>query len=226
MSKKGILSVVLLIVCSSIFYFYYISTVKKVQITAEKIAVQDLHSDILKIIVNSKKPIPGITSDAALKELKKRETTSSKADKKPADIHNLPFSILVYTANSATSVAGIQPKQASKEITRRYLSLDTDDISFTDMLFLYKNGMNREQEAIDKWADNEDDEEMEEFVKKSADTDPIAAFAFGVKQMPKNIEEGKAYLQKFAKSSKPESISSSREKQSYEELMKSIEGLD
>ncbi len=94
------------------------------------------------------------------------------------NIHLLSFDVLVYIAKSPTSIAGLQPKQAVNEIIRRYLAIDDENLTFKSMIIALK--YSQSQENIEKWAKNEDIEEMEKFVKQAAEDDDIVAFAYGV----------------------------------------------
>ncbi len=224
MSKKGIITGALILFVGFGAYCYYSYSLENGRVSAQPSKVASIHSDILKIIAKSEKPISDISSLEAQEELKNREFRIADADKNPVDIHTLPFDVLVYISKSPTSVAGIQPKRAYNEITRRYMSLDVDDISFSDMLFVYRHS--GEQEAINKWADNEDMEEIEAFIKESAETDPVAAFAYGTKHLQTDRDEAKQYLRRFAANARKTGVNAPNQQQSYDELIKAIDELD
>lgn len=236
MSTKGIVAILLLTATAFFSYSYFHHSKENIieneeSKIIEKIsfAAQDLHSDILKIIVDEKNTVFKITQKEAKDELLKRETKMSDADKKAADVHSLPFDVLSYISKSPTTIAGISPKVATNEIIRKYLLLDRNDseISFYDMLSIYKD-RSAEQKAIDKWADNEDVEEMEKFMKEAADKDfaSIEAFAYGVKHMKDKVVNAKAYLKKFAANTNGVDVHSENEKKSYDELIKAIESME
>lgn len=192
-----------------------------------KVNITDLHSEILKLIYEGDRTIAGISPDSAKKELDRRSSDSQIIKEIEPNVHELPFDILVLISKSAANVAGISPRQAYNEISMRYMSLDKDDVTFSDMLFIYRNY--DEQKAINKWADNEDVEEIEKFIKEHADADPssFAAFAYGVRHLKTNRDEALSYLKKFAENVNPSYAGSieESEKQSLEALIKDINDL-
>lgn len=192
-----------------------------------ELKVQDAHSEILEAISNGEKTIAKISPEDAKKELERRANDPSFSKEPEVNIHNLPFDVLVLIAKSATSLAGISPKQATNEIAIRYVSLDKDDLTFSDLLFLYRNY--DEQNAINKWAENEDVEDIEKFMKEQADLDPssVEAFVYGVKHLKSNHDEAKQYLKRFATNvnSKLTEPLDELQKNSLDELTKDIDNL-
>jgi hypothetical protein len=132
---------------------------------------KDLPSDILKLIASNNKPVRNISVDEVSNELQRREFSPSESDLRPINIESLPLDILTLISNSPTSIAGILPKDASEEIFRRVETVSTDDVAESS-LEVISDGSG-EQEAINNWADNEDKEEMEKFVRKSEEGNDV-----------------------------------------------------
>jgi hypothetical protein len=140
-------------------------------ISKANLSPRDIHSDILRLLALSDISVCDIPVDEVNQELKRRETFVAEADLKPADVSTIPLDVLVLIANSATSVAGIKPKEASEEISRRKEDARTDDTVSTDgagqSSLEVIGSSDGEQKAIDKWADNENNEDLEELVRSS-----------------------------------------------------------
>lgn len=223
MSKKSIFAVVILLIGAGISYFCMSQSSVTNLFKYKKDVAQNMHSDILKLIADAEKTIMGVSPDEAKTELAERETKASKVDMLDVDIHSLSFDILVYIAKSPTSVAGLQPKQAVNEIIRRYLAIDDENLTFKSMIAALK--YSQSQENIEKWAKNEDIEEMESFVKQAAEEDDIAAFAYGVRHInADDKEKAKDKIKKFA--NHVNNIDDPQDRENYDELMEAIDDIN
>lgn len=183
---------------------------------------KEVHSDILKLISVSEKPIMGVSPDEAKDELERRVMKYSKTDVAAANIHSLPLDILIYISKSATSVAGIQPRQAVNEIIRRYLAVDDENLTFKSMLLALKHSQS--QENTEKWAANEDVEEMEEFIKNASEDNDVAAFAYGIRHLKTDDKENaKNKIKKFA--DHINNTNDPNDQENYKELIEAIDDL-
>lgn len=162
------------IILSEVFSFAIQAT--SIENTKKIFSAKELHSDILKLISASDKPVLGISKEIAADELKMREIEPVAIfNQDPSIIEYLPYDILAFISKSPTSIAGIQPKEAAKEIERRFQTLRESEPDDVPLVNTHNNDAN-EQEAINKWADNEDEEEMEAFVNNSDEEyDPVKA---------------------------------------------------
>lgn len=221
MSKKALLIIILLLIAGGVTYVYMLTPPVSTHSSKTPPNVEDLHSDILSIIAQASKKVMGITPQEASSELQKREIQASPADRQQANVRLLSFEILVFIAKSPTSVAEIQPKQAVNEIVRRYLAIDDEDLTFKSMVIALKHS--NSQEAIEKWAKNEDAEEMEAFIADEANNDDLAAFAYGVKHRFDNQEEAIERIKKFA--NHVNNINDPKDSENYEKLIKAINSL-
>lgn len=244
MSKKGILSSIIIatLVCIGMIIIKgdhkqpkvekshnTISEKKLNEKKVEKnIKVGDLHSDILRLISSSKKTVCGISPNDADKELKNRTDVTVDADKKPTEAKDLPFDILSLIVKSPASIAGIKPKIAGHELVKRYLSIDivnSQDVNSSILLEALQH--HEENKAIQKWADNEDAEAVEAFMKEEADKDPssVANFAYGLKHLTDNKEEAITYMDRYAKHVQSDAFDDQDEAKSQKILIDTIKKL-
>lgn len=197
-----------------------------------ELQAKSIHSDILKLIESQNKTISGISPATAKKELESRIGKKEAIDGQPINLKALPFDILSIIAKSSTTVAKITPKQASNEIIKRYLVIDMgneDSDEISNAILLKKFIEKDEQVAINKWADNEDAEAVEKFLREDADKDPKSvsniALALKYTKNKDKLGEAKTYMDRYAEHVDSDSFDNQDEKQSYEDLIKQIKKL-
>lgn len=194
----------------------------------KKIKASDLHKDILRQIASGTEAICEISPSDAEKELEKRAGTELEMDQKPADVKKLPFEIVKLIARSPATIAGIQPRKATNELVRRYLSIDLTDPDDVNSAVLLEALQHRgEKKAIEDWAKNEDAEAVEAFLKEEADKDPssIANFALGLKKLDNEHEIAMNYMDRYANHAHGDAFDNPDEKKSYKELVDAVKRL-
>jgi hypothetical protein len=203
-----------------------IATIEKVADENAKISASALHSDILRVIAAGTETVCGITPAAAEDELNKK-LASSKAEQ-PMTLGKLPFDIVKIIAKSPASLANIKPRSAVKEIIKRYLSLNIDDPDGVNSVILLEALQRQaEQEAIDKWADNEDAEAIEKFMREEADRDPssVANFVYGLKHLASEKDKAMEYMDRFAKNVNQDLFDSESGAEDYKTLVEAVKKL-
>jgi hypothetical protein len=203
-----------------------IEVIEKVADENATINANVLHTDILRAIAAGKETICGVTPEAAKKELNQK--LASSTPEKPAILKELPFDILKIIAKSSVSLAGIKPRLAINEIVRRYLSLKVDDPEGVNSAILLEAlHPKAEQEAINKWDDNECAEAMDKFMKEEADRDPssVANFAYGLKHLSNSPDSAMSYMDRFAENSSKDSFDNESAEESYNVLIDAVKKL-
>ncbi|MDR0942578.1 MAG: hypothetical protein LBM19_03130 [Holosporales bacterium] len=193
-----------------------------------KITVSDLHSDILRLIASGQNKVYNISPEEAVKELENRGGEKVQADLNPIDIKYLPFDILRAIAKSPASVANIKPQAAKKEIIRRYLVFDGIDLDGVNSTILLEALQRRqENKAIEDWADNEDAEAVDEFLKEEADNDESSAanFAYGLRRLDKEPKTAATYMERYAAHPHGDAFDNPDEEAANKELIEAIEKL-
>lgn len=190
--------------------------------------INEIHSDILRLIVSKNETIFKISPEIALKELEDRSGKDLDINKEPIDVKRLPFDIVRAIAKSPTTIAGITPKAAIKELVKRYLSIDLTDSDDVDSSILLEALQHREeQKAIDDWAKNEDAEAVEAFMKEEADRDPssIANFAYGLKNLEKNHDIAINYMDRYANHTNSDAYDTPNTEKAHKVLIEAIKKL-
>ncbi len=190
--------------------------------------IEEIHSEILRLIVSKNETIYKIAPEAALKELENRSGKELEIDKSPVDVKKLPFDIVRAIAKSPTTIAGITPKAAIQELVKRYLSIDLTDSDDVDSSILLEALQHREeQKAIDDWAKNEDAEAVEAFMKEEADRDPssIANFAYGLKNLEKNHDMALNYMDRYANHAHSDAFDNQNMEKAHKVLIEAIKKL-
>lgn len=235
MSNRKILSLILLsaIVVIGGIMFWGAHNEKSgdnavVDVEAKTASAVDLHKGILRAIAEGKVSVGGISPEDAEKELQERTGKELAIDAKPAVVQELPFEIVKLIARSPATIAGITPKVAINEIVKRYLSIDlidSDDVSSTVLLEALQH--REEKKAIEDWANNEDAEVVEAFMKEEADKDPssIANFALGLKKIDTDHDLAITYMDRFANHTHADSFDNPNEEAAYKELIEAIKKL-
>ncbi len=194
----------------------------------QKVKASELHKDILRQIASGTEPICEISPSDAEKELANRAGNDLEMDKKPADVKKLPFEIVKLIARSPATIAGIQPKKATNELVRRYLSIDLTDPDDVNSAVLLEALQHRgEKKAIEDWAKNEDAEAVEAFLKEEADKDPssIANFALGLKKLDNEHDTAMNYMDRYANHAHGDSFDNPDEEKAYKELIEAVKKL-
>lgn len=237
MTKKGIISSVFVlaivgigitILCGDRCNKSSIETSGPVKKGVVQVNVTELHKDILRLIVEKKETVCGISPDVAEQELLGRAGNAPEFDSVNADVKTLPFDIVRLIAKSPATIAGIRPKQAINELVRRYLSIDLTDSDDVNSSILLEALQHRgEQKAIDEWAKNEDAEAVEAFMKEQADADPssIANFALGLKKLDSEHNVAMGYFERFSSHVHSDPFDSPDEEAAYNELIDAVKKL-
>lgn len=241
MSKKGILSSIIIAALVAIGVMIvkedhkkapteksHQTTPKEASKSEKNVKIGELHSDILRLISAGKKTVCGISVKDADSELSNREGSEAEADKKPAKAKDLPFDILSLIVKSPATIAGISPRAAGHELVKRYLSIeivDSEDVNSSVLLEALQH--HEENKAIEKWADNEDAEAVEAFMKEQADKDPssVANFAYGLRHLGDNREEAMTYMDRYAKHAQSDAFDDQNEEKSQKILIDTIKKL-
>ncbi|MDR0695539.1 MAG: hypothetical protein LBF56_02075 [Holosporales bacterium] len=203
-----------------------IEAIEKVADEHAKISPKDVHTDILRVIASETETVCGITPKAAAEEVTRK--LSLPVVEKPAELKTLPFDLIKIIARSPASLGGISPRQAVKEIIRRYLSLNIDDPDGINSVVLLEALQHRtEQGAVNKWADNEDAEALEKFVKEEADRDPssVANFVYGLKHLAGEKDKALEYMNRFAKNANDSAFGGELDEQDYKKLIEEAKKL-
>ncbi|MBQ7524658.1 MAG: hypothetical protein IJT08_03565 [Alphaproteobacteria bacterium] len=235
MSKLGVVVAILgvLAVCLGIVAmrggcFGDKSNIGEVRTERKNVVAGDLHKDILRLIASGKEVVCGISPQDAEKELESRSGNEPELDKKPADAKKLPFDILRLIAKSPATIAGIKPKAATNELVRRYLSIDLTDSDDVDSSILLEALQHREEKkAIEDWANNEDAEAVEAFMKEEAERDPssVANFALGLKKMNEDHATAMTYMDRYANHAHGDAFDNPNEEAAYKKLIEAIKQL-
>jgi hypothetical protein len=166
----------------------------------EQIDANKLHSEILRKIVEVNTPISGITPKSAELELEQRAGEITAADTKPVAVTALPLGVLIMIAQSPTSIAGLQPKEAYYEIVNRTVGIHLGEESYiSEEAMLEALQRNSEKNAIDKWAKNEDAEVVKEFLESEAKRDPSSVSNFVCAMLDRNEDRAKAFLDQYGR---------------------------
>ncbi len=190
--------------------------------------IEEIHSDILRLIITKNEMIYKITPEMALKELENRSGKELEIDKSPADVKRLPFDIVRTIAKSPATIAGITPKAAIQELVKRYLSIDLTDSDDVDSSILLEALQHREeQKAIDDWAKNEDAEAVDAFMKEEADRDPssVANFAYGLKNLEKSHDIALNYMDRYANHAHSDAFDTPNTQKAHKTLIEAIKKL-
>jgi hypothetical protein len=195
-------------------------------IISKRAYASKLHSDILNLIALKTEPVCGISPEEAQKEIEDRDDTS-KTDSLPVEVKELPFGILQLIAKSSTSIAGINPKSAMNEAIRRYISIDLTDSDDMNSSILLEALQRYEQGNIEKWADNEDNEAIEAFMKEEADREisSVANVIYGLKHLNGDRENAKTYMDRYAEHAHSDAFDTQNEEESYNILAEAIKNL-
>ena len=194
----------------------------------QKVKASELHKDILRQIASGTETVCEISPSDAEKELEKRAGIDLEMDQKPADIKKLPFEIVKLIARSPATIAGIQPKKATNELVRRYLSIDLTDPDDVNSAILLEVLQHRgEKKAIEDWAKNEDAEAVEAFLKEEADKDPssVANFALGLKKLDNEHDIAMNYMDRYANHAHGDAFDNPDEKKAYKDLIEAVKKL-
>lgn len=193
-----------------------------------KVKESELHKDILRQIASGTGVICEISPSDAERELERRAGNEPEIDRKPANVKKLPFEIVKLIAQSPATIAGIQPRKATNELVRRYLSIDLTDPDDVNSAILLEALQHRgEKKAIEDWAKNEDAEAVEAFLKEEADKDPssIANFALGLKKLDNEHEVAMNYMDRYASHAHGDAFVNPDEEKSYNELIDAVKKL-
>ncbi|MDR3031393.1 MAG: hypothetical protein LBU35_03350 [Holosporales bacterium] len=232
MTKKGIITPILVLGLIGIGIITTKHMRENSNIEHKKIYnANNLHSEILRLIASSKDKASNISPKDAQIILDFRVGKEVEVDKQVPNIKELPFDIIKLIAKSPTSIANISPRKALNEITRRYLVLETageDNIDPTILLDkLRQKQTEQTKDALEKWAENEDAEAVEAFMKEEADREPsdFANFAYGLKHINDKHSEALTYMERFANHAHSDSFDVKNEKESYDALIAAIRNL-
>jgi hypothetical protein len=196
-------------------------------IVSKHVHASKLHSDILNLIATETESVCGVSPVEAQNEIDARAGNAAAADSNITDVKELPFGILRLIAKSPASIAGIGPKSAMNEIVKRYINVDLTDSDDMNASILLEALQRQEEENINKWADNEDIEAIEAFMREEADRDTssIANFIYGLRHINDDRISAKTYLERYAEHPHGDAFDTQNEEESYDTLAKTIKNL-
>jgi hypothetical protein len=196
-------------------------------VVSKRIYASKLHSDILNLIATETEPVCGVSPEEAQNEIDNRADNIATVDSTPVDIKELPFGILRLIAKSPASIAGISPKSTMNEIVKRYIGVDLTDSDDMNSSILLEALQRQEEENIEKWADNEDIEAIEAFMREEADRDTssVANFIYGLRHINDNRTTAKSYMERYAEHPHGDAFDTQNEEEGANLLVEAIKNL-